>query len=127
MSASPLAVASEEAASGAPQDNGAALVQQLAADSRVAIDSSDSQVRFDASADHGQAYTLPGTDRSFRFASNEDAQQLRYELVIIDESADNYQQLIDDLQGRQSERGSAIATVRVSYRGEQRSVLRDGQ
>jgi hypothetical protein len=86
------------------QDDGAvAIADQVAVDGQGSQDAADSATRDRWTVDAVVAGTRLKDQQSDGFATSEDAQQLRRELVVIDSSVDNYQQLVDDIVAQQSD------------------------
>lgn len=96
MSATPLAgaIAGAEPGAEAPDTAG------LAVATRVAEATDGAQAGGEAGGAENRTSGSGHDDdaKSFRFHSEKEAQQLRKELIVIDGSTDDYQQLIDDLR-----------------------------
>ena len=82
LSASPMAAL---AVTDAPQDT---ALEEPSAFDYASVDTAQLSV---------EGHTATATDSAFRLASSEHAEEVRRELVVIDESAANYRQLVDDL------------------------------
>ncbi|MDP6057849.1 MAG: DUF4347 domain-containing protein [Pirellulaceae bacterium] len=83
------------------QDDGAvAIADQVAVDGQSSQDAADSATRDRWAVAAG---TRLKDQQSDGFATSEEARQLRRELVVIDTSADDYQQLVDDLLEQESD------------------------
>ena len=103
LSASPVAAVLEGAEIPVDAHDDGAIADQVAAQWQDSRSEADSAARDRWAVNEGAAGTRLEDQQADRFASSEDAQQLRRELVVIDSSVDNYEQLVDDIVAQQSD------------------------